>query len=58
MSLVEFNSGYNKALSIDQEQALLLYIDRCEELGRLCKRKHITISVSKLSYTNNQLSFK
>src|ERR1700737_2789791 len=48
MSSVESNSGHNKALSTDQEQALLLYIDRCKELGRPCKRKHIKIGANTL----------
>jgi hypothetical protein len=48
MSSIESNSGHNKALTTKQEQALLLYIDRCEELGRLCKRKHIKIGANTL----------
>jgi hypothetical protein len=45
---IESNGGHNKVLSTVQEQALLLYIDRCEELGRPCKRKHITIGTNTL----------
>ena len=31
MLLIESNGGHNKSLSAEQETALLLYIDRCEE---------------------------
>jgi hypothetical protein len=48
MSSIESNGGHNKALTTEQEQALLLYIDCCEELGRLCKRKHIKIGANTL----------
>ena len=40
--------GHNKALSIKQEKALLLYIDRCDELGRPCKHKHIELGANSL----------
>jgi hypothetical protein len=45
---IESNGGHNKALSVEQENSLLLYIDQCEELGRLCKRDHITIGANTL----------
>jgi Tc5 transposase DNA-binding domain len=48
MPSIDSNGGHNKALTSSQEQALLLYIDRCEELGRPCKRKHIKIGANTL----------
>src|SRR5947199_2293196 len=41
---VEHNGGHNKALSKIQEEALLIYIDRCDQLGRPCKHKHIELA--------------
>jgi hypothetical protein len=41
-------SRRNKALSIKQEQALLLYIDRCKQLGQPCKHKHIELAANSL----------
>src|SRR5277367_4478808 len=40
--------GHNKALNDAQEQALLQYIDRCDELGRPCKHKHIELAANSL----------
>ena len=40
--------GHNKALSVEEEKALLLYIDRCHELGRACKHKHIELGANSL----------
>jgi hypothetical protein len=48
MPPIKSNGGHNKALTPLQEQALLLYINRCEELGRPCKRKHIKIAANTL----------
>lgn len=40
--------GHNKALSEEQETALGLYVNRCEELGRPCKHKHIELAANSL----------
>jgi hypothetical protein len=40
--------GHNKTLNVEQENALLLYIDRCEELGRPCKHRHIEMGANSL----------
>lgn len=45
---VDSNGGHNKALSVEQEKALLLYIDRCHELRRACKHKHIELAANSL----------
>ena len=42
------NDGLNKTLNSAQESALLLYIDRCDELGRLVKHKHIELVANSL----------
>ena len=54
-SAVENNSGHNKALSTIQEKALLLYIDRCKELGRPCKQKHIEMAANSLLFASSSL---
>ena len=38
--------GHNKIFNDAQEQALLQYIDRCNELGRSCKHKYIEITIN------------
>jgi hypothetical protein len=48
MPSIGSNGGLNKALSREQENALLLYIDRCNELGRLCKHIHIETGANTL----------
>jgi hypothetical protein len=40
--------GCNKALSVEQEQALLLYMDRCEQLRCLCEHKHIELAANSI----------
>jgi len=40
--------GHNKTLDDAQEQALLQYIDRCSELGRPCKHKHIELAANSI----------
>src|ERR1700734_1871975 len=45
---LESNGGLNKALSPVQERALLLYIDRCEEMGRPCEHKHIEMAANSI----------
>ncbi len=40
--------GHNKILDDTQEQALLQYIDRCSELGRPCKHKHIKMAANSI----------
>jgi len=50
---MESNGGHNKALSIEQENALLLYIDRCHELGRPCKRRHIELAANSLLWASD-----
>jgi hypothetical protein len=52
---IEMNGGLNKALSVEQENALLLYINCCEEFGCLCKHKHIEIAVNSLLRASNSL---
>ena len=42
------NGGLNKALDPAQEEALLLYIDRCDELGRPCKHRHIEMGANSI----------
>ena len=39
---------HNKALSIEQEKALLLYMDCCEQLGQPCDHKHIELAANSL----------
>src|SRR5271155_3681519 len=48
MHSVESNGGHNKTLSPEQEKALLLYIDRCEERGRPCEHKHIEAAANSI----------
>ena len=43
---LESNGRLNKALSPMQEKALLLYINRCKEIGRPYKHKHIEIAAN------------
>ena len=45
---IETNSGLNKALSAEQEKALLLYIDWCEEMGHPCEHKHIELAANSI----------
>src|ERR1017187_992001 len=45
---LESNGGLNKALSPEQEKALLLYIDRCDEMGRPCEHKHIELAANSI----------
>ena len=52
---METNGGHNKALSAEQEKALLLYIDRCEELGRPCEHKHIELAANSLLRASDSL---
>ena len=42
------NGGLNKLLDKAQEDVLLLYIDRCEELGRPCKHRHIKLGANSI----------
>jgi hypothetical protein len=42
------NGGLNRALNRVQEQALLLYIDQCDELGRPCKHIHIELGANSI----------
>jgi hypothetical protein len=51
----EANDGHSKALSIVQESALGLYVDRCEELGRPCKHKHIKRAANSLRLASSSL---
>jgi hypothetical protein len=48
MRSIESNSGHNKSLSAEQEKALLLYMDQCEEMGRLCEHKHIEAAANSI----------
>jgi hypothetical protein len=48
MQSVESNGRYNKALSAVQEKVLLLYIDRCEEMGRPCEYRHIETAANSI----------
>jgi hypothetical protein len=48
MHSIESNGGQNKALSAEQEKALLLYMDRCEEMGRPCEHKHIEAAANSI----------
>ena len=47
--------GHNKALSVEQEKALLLYIDQCHELGRACKHKHIELAANSLLLASSSI---
>jgi hypothetical protein len=42
----------NKALSLEQESAVVLYIDWCEELGRPYKYKHIELAANSLLWAS------
>jgi hypothetical protein len=48
MPSIESNAGHNKALSPEQEKALLLYIDRCDEMGHPCEHKHIKAAANSI----------
>jgi hypothetical protein len=50
---METNGGHNKALSAEQEKALLLYIDRCEEMGRPCEHKHIELAANSILWASD-----
>jgi hypothetical protein len=52
---VESNGGLNKALSTEQEKVLLLYIDRCEEIGRPCEHKHIELATNSILRASDSL---
>jgi hypothetical protein len=52
---IETNGGHNKALSAEQEKALLLYIDWCEEMGCLCEHKHIELAANSILRASNSL---
>jgi len=55
-SATKSNGGLNKALSIEQENALLLYVNWCEELGRLCKYKHIELAANSLLFASGSFN--
>src|SRR5450432_4858441 len=42
------HSGQNKALDAAQEEALLQYIDRCNQLSRPSKRQHIELAANSI----------
>jgi hypothetical protein len=48
MRSIESNGGHNKSLSAEQEKALLLYMDQCEEMGRPCEHKHIEVAANSI----------
>jgi Tc5 transposase DNA-binding domain len=52
---LETNSGLNKALSVEQENAPLLYINYCEELRRLCEHKHIELAANSILRASDSL---
>src|SRR5450432_1521199 len=47
------NDSLNKALNKVQEQALLQYIDRCDELGRPCKHIYIELGANSILRASN-----
>src|SRR5450432_2115103 len=47
------HGGQNKALDEAQEQALLEYIDRCDQLGRLSKRRHIALAANSILWSSS-----
>jgi hypothetical protein len=51
-SAAESNSGLNKVLSIEQENTLLLYVDRYDKLGCQCKYKHIELAANSLLFVS------
>jgi len=52
---METNGRLNKALSVKQEKALLLYINRCKEMGRPCEHKHIELAANSLLRASDSL---
>jgi hypothetical protein len=48
------HGGQNKALDKAQEAALLEYIDRCDQLGRPAKRRHITMAANSILWSSGQ----
>jgi hypothetical protein len=55
MPSIESNGGHNRALFVEQENALLLYIDRCKELGCPCQHKHIELGANSLLLASGSL---
>jgi hypothetical protein len=48
-------SGLNKALDGGQKHALLLYIDRCHQLGQLVKHRMVEIAANSLPQSSNSV---
>jgi len=48
------HGGQNKALDKAQEEALLEYIDRCDQLGRPTKRRHIALATNSILWSSSQ----
>jgi hypothetical protein len=52
---IETNGEHNKPLSVEQEKTLLLYIDRCEVLGRPYEHKYIELAANSILRTSDSL---
>jgi Tc5 transposase DNA-binding domain len=48
------HGGQNKALDAAQEEALLQYIDQCDQLSRPLKRWHIELAANSILWSNGQ----
>jgi hypothetical protein len=42
----DYLGGHNKTLDQEQEEAVLQYIDRCDELGAQCSHKQIELAAN------------